>query len=144
MKKFFSGISIIVILMIVMSSIIQFHHHDKNGNIIFAVTTITCNGNVHNHSHSKHSNCCGCEHHHDHDCGTGENCSAHLGDYQATKQTNLTIDDSPTILLFASITDSEIRILNNSEFCTYITFDKNTTIVEGVTSGLSLRAPPIG
>lgn len=142
MKKSFSSISMIVILMIVMSSIIQFHHHDNNGNIIFAVTTICCDeGNSH-HYHRSHTDCCKCEHHHDHDCGSGENCSAHLGDYQATKQTSLSINDSPTLILIATLGLSESKLSPTNFDCKQIYIHNNTPVLDGVTSALSLRAPP--
>ena len=96
--------------MIVMSSIIQFHHHDDNGNIIFAVSALCHHeNNDEEHEHSGIlAGCCHCEHD-EHNCGTGNECSAHLGDYQATKQTSITIDCHPTLLLFAILCESNIK-----------------------------------
>ena len=140
MKKYFSSISIVVILMIVVSSIVQFHHHDVKGNIIFAVTTMCCNDAEdcgHNHESSNH-----CHHHKDHECGDGEDCSAHLGDYQATKQTILSLDSYPTLLLNAITYESTpcIIYIDYQKENTYI--HNNSPIKEGVRWVIGLRAPP--
>ena len=146
MKRCFSGISIIVLLMIVLSSIIQFHHHDKTGRIIFAITTICCNEtNDHNHEHSEiFLGCCHCEHHehNNHDCGSKEDCSAHLGDFQATKQTSLIIDSHPTLLLCAIFYEPEINTLNQYYGTESCFFDTTPPITKGAISPNGLRAPP--
>lgn len=143
MKRYFSGISIVVMLMIVLSSIIQFHHHDDKGNIIFAVSAI-CHNEI---DHEKHnaggilSGCCHCEHD-EHDCGSGNECSAHLGDYQATKQTSISIDNHPTLLLYAIFYEPEINTLNRYYISENSYFDVAPPIVEGVFNSVGLRAPP--
>ena len=141
MKKVLSSISIVVLLMIVMSSIVQFHHHDFKGNIVFAVTTMCCdNSNEGHHSHEK-SSCHHC-HHEDHECDNGEDCSAHLGDYQATKQTLLSFESYPTLLSFATICKSTIY---NSKhyFCKEIShFKRSIPLIDGVSRTIGLRAPP--
>lgn len=147
MKRCFSGISIIVLLMIVLSSIVQFHHHDKSGRIIFAITTICCN-ETNNHNSHEHTRitlgCCHCEHHehNNHDCGSKEDCSAHLGDFQATKQTSLIIDSHPTLLLCAIFYEPEINTLNQYYGTESCFFDTTPPITKGAISPNGLRAPP--
>ncbi len=142
MKRCFSGISIVVLLMIVMSSIIQFHHHDDKGNIIFAVTAICCNDTDEHHNNQETTGCNHCHHHEDHKCGDGEDCSAHLGDYQATKQTVLSLDTYPTLLLSAIISESPICISNIDYQKENPNTQLNTSINEGVRWTIGLRAPP--
>ena len=143
MKKYLSGISVVVILMIVLSSIIQFHHHDDNGNIIFAVSALCHHEN--NDEEHEHigilAGCCHCEHD-EHNCGTGNECSAHLGDYQATKQTSITIDSHPTLLLFAILCESNINTHHTLYTSDNKLIDKPLKIQNGVTSSIGLRAPP--
>lgn len=143
MKRCFSGISIIVLLMIVLSSIIQFHHHDETGRIIFAITTICCDET--NNSNQGHIGisigCCHCEHN-EHNCDTGEECSAHLGDFQATKQTSIAIDNSPTLLLYAIFYEPENNTLNQDYDTENSHFDTTPPINKGVISPNGLRAPP--
>ena len=143
MKKCASSISIIVILMIVLSSIIQFHHHDNKGNIVFSVSSICSNKN-HKHSdiYGILAKCCHCTHHENgHKCGNNENCSAHLGDYQATKQTYLSINDIPTLLISAIIDNSHIYlpIFDSQSFKFHNTI---IPIYKGIINHVGLRAPP--
>lgn len=142
MKRCFSGISIVVLLMIVMSSIIQFHHHDDKGNIIFAVTAICCNYTDEHHNNQETTGCNHCHHHEDHKCGDGEDCSAHLGDYQATKQTVLSLDTYPTLLLNAIACETAFYTnnLNSQKESQHIQSDP--PINEGVRWTIGLRAPP--
>lgn len=142
MKRCFSGISIVVLLMIVISSIIQFHHHDDKGNIIFAVTAICCNDTETHHYSHESTGCNHCHHHDDHKCGNGEDCSAHLGDYQATKQTSISIDNHPTLLLYAIFYEPEINTLNRYYISENCHSDVASPIVEGVLNSIGLRAPP--
>lgn len=102
MNKWFSGISIVVMLVVVASSVIQFHHHDDEGNIIWGVTSLLCgshsNDDACGHKHhlpTEHGGHCCCGNHQGHSCGTGDNCTVHLGDYQIAKQTSLSLDDFP-------------------------------------------------
>lgn len=143
MKRYLSGISVVVILMIVLSSIIQFHHHDENGNIIFAVSALCLHDN--NHDEDEHSGtlvgCCHCEHD-EHNCGTGDECSAHLGDYQATKQTTISVDNHPTLLLFAVLCESNFNTHNAFYTLDYKPIDKTPRIQNGVITSIGLRAPP--
>ncbi len=132
--------------MIVLSSIIQFHHHDENGRIIFAITTISCDEtNNSNHEHTGISiGCCHCEHneHNEHNCDTGEECSAHLGDFQATKQTSITIDSHPTLLLYTVFYEHEINTHYQYFDTEKRSFDTTPPIRKGVISPNGLRAPP--
>lgn len=143
MKKCLSGISVVVILMIVLSSIIQFHHHDDKGDIIFAVSAL-CH---HENNHEKHehggisANCCHCEHD-EHNCSAGNECSAHLGDYQATKQTSITIDSHPTLLLFAVLCEPNFNIHNTLYSSENKLIDEALKIQSEVISSIGLRAPP--
>ena len=143
MKRFFSGISIIVLLMIVVSSIVQFHHHDVKGNIIFAVTTICCDdANEQIHNQDALTGCNHCHHHDDHECGDGEDCSAHLGDYQATKQTVLSLDTYPTLLFNTIVYESTSYIVKSNSQKENLYIQGDTPINEGVRWVTGLRAPP--
>ncbi len=142
MKKIISSISIVVMLMIVMSSIIQFHHHDDNGNIIFAITTMCCNNTEVHHDIHETTDCNHCHHDDDHECGDGEDCSAHLGDYQATKQTSIYIDNHPTLLLSTITCDSNICITNFDYQKENLYIQSDSPINEGVRLAIGLRAPP--
>ena len=142
MKRIISSISIVVMLMIVMSSIIQFHHHDDKGNIIFAVTAICCNDTEEHQDIHETTDCNHCHHHDNHECGDGEDCSAHLGDYQATKQTMLSLDSYPILLLSAIICESTICITNIDYQKENPNTQHNSSINEGVRLVIGLRAPP--
>ncbi len=73
-------LSLLMSLTLVFSTLLQFHHHDRMGNIFITLSFI---GDVelgfHNHHHS---NCC----HHPHqgtapgDCGDNGDCAMHLDD----------------------------------------------------------------
>jgi len=147
MNKWLSGISVIVLLMIVMSSIIQFHHHDDKGNIIFAVTILGCEHD-HNNEHDIH--CCDtdtyrhckCDHNHcNNDC-SGNKCTAHLGDYQAVKQTNISQASFPTILFTAIINELSSILSFSIDDSTNSYIQLITHLSEGVLNASSLRAPP--
>ena len=139
MKKWFSGISIIVMLMVVFSSTIQFHHHDDKGNIVFAVTAL-CSQEFH---HQEDSACC-CEHKcHDNQCDSSDKCSAHLGDYQATKQTDFSVDEYPTLLLHAILSESILSVEFIASLLQIVEIEEYTASADGVYSMAALRAPPV-
>ena len=140
MKKWFSGISIIVMLMVVFSSIIQFHHHDDKGNIVFAITAL-CSQEAH---HQENSACCHCEHKcHDNQCDSSDKCSAHLGDYQATKQTDFSVDEYPTLLLHAILSESIQSVDFFASLLQIVELKEYTSSTDGVYSMAALRAPPV-
>ena len=145
MNKWVSVISTIVLLMIVTSSIIQFHHHDENGDIVFGISKVM-NHECHNESHhfkrSHTHDCshCGCNHSEN---DSAENCSAHLGDYQIAKQTFIFNGDFPIYLLNAIL----IEYFNNNISATETSFNNDinyiASICDGVFKVASLRAPPV-
>lgn len=140
MKKWFSGISIIVMLMIVFSSIIQFHHHDDKGNIVFAVTALCCQ-DAH---HQDNNSCCHSEHKcHDNECESSDVCSAHLGDYQATKQTDFSIEEFPILLLHAILSVSIDSVDSFASLLQIVKIEEYTASADGVYSMAALRAPPV-
>ncbi len=132
--------------MIVLSSIIQFHHHDETGRIIFAITTI-CSHETDSHN-NEHAGiilgCCHCKHHehNSHDRDSSDDCSAHLGDFQATKQTSLIIYNHATLLLYAIFYESEVNTLSQYYDTKSYHFDTTLPITKGVISPNGLRAPP--
>lgn len=149
MNKWFSSISIVVMLMVVAGSVIQFHHHDYEGNIIWGVTSLLCGSHSddacgHNHHESmEHGDHCCCCNHQGHSCGTGDNCTVHLGDYQIAKQTTLSPDDFPTTLFVAIFLDS-VELISISDFYCNITYNNpNPHTHTGVINVASLRAPPM-
>lgn len=147
MRKWESCISLIIIQMIVMSTIIQFHHHDTNGNIILAISVINCNNhnehcsntNVDNHNHI-HNNYT-CDHNDTHKDCSGNKCITHFDDYQIAKQTSIALECFPIILL-ADITQRPtiqlIACINEHLSNIY----QYAPIFKGVVYVRSLRAPP--
>lgn len=150
MNKWFSGISIVVLLVVVASSVIQFHHHDDEGNIIWGVTSLLCgshsNDDACGHKHhlpTEHGGHCCCGNHQGHSCGTGDNCTVHLGDYQIAKQTSLSLDDFPTTL-FVAIFLNTVELISISDLYCDLTYNNpNPHTHNGVINVASLRAPPM-
>ena len=126
--------------MIVFSSVIQFHHHDEKGNIVFAVTAL-CGHVAH---HQDGNTCCHSDHKcHDNDCQSSDKCSAHLGDYQATKQNDFSIEEFPTIQLHAILSVSIKSVDFFASVLQIIEIEEYTTSADGVYSMAALRAPPV-
>lgn len=148
MAKWFSGISVIVLLMIVASSIIQFHHHDDKGNIVWGVTALvdceSTHDSAHNHPTTKSHKChCSCGTHNDNNCGSGEECTAHLGDYQIAKQTILLAKDFPIALFTAIICENIDFSATTNHYTNLISIDHTPLICAGIYCVASLRAPPM-
>ena len=148
MRKWVSCISLIIIQMIVMSTIIQFHHHDTKGNIILAISVINCNNHNehcsntttvdnHNHIHNNYT----CDHNDTHKDCSGNKCITHFDDYQIAKQTSIALECFPIILL-ADITQRPIiqLIACINEHLSNIY--QYAPIFKGVVYVRSLRAPP--
>lgn len=136
-------ISVLLIAIIALTSVIQFHHHDCDGNIYIHLTTFDDlslgqfgNGiekcNHHNHNNVEHN-----------DCDEESDCSMHLGAYTVTRQHDLNfIASLPLINGMISetiqICECETKAIsensNNSE--------KQLRIDDLILSSSAFRAPP--
>ena len=96
-KKIIRYISAILINVIALTSVMQFHHHDCDGNIYIHLTTLDDLYIGHTHSSLEH---CNNSHKTEHnDCnGKHSNCSMHLGVFTISKQ-----HDSSTTIIFPSL-----------------------------------------
>lgn len=85
-RQIIHHISVLLVAIVALTSIIQFHHHDCDGNIYIHLTTFDDLSLGHSHNGIEK-----CKHHNHHDNGhndcDGENaCSMHLGVYTVTRQ----------------------------------------------------------
>ncbi len=140
MKYLTPVISIFVMLMVALSAVIQFHHHDDNGDIVFAVSLI-CFNDI-EHGHCVHHNCCS-EDEHSRDCEDESNCSAHIGDFQATKEISVSFQKLPVLLSWFIVGESDSCLKCVMECLQFFEKkDKILYIEDWVLNSLILRAPP--
>lgn len=138
MKYFEIIISIISAFLILICSIIQFHHHDTDGDmVIFAHTKQhTCNPSNTLHEHNTRNNIhncnCSCNDNHSHD---ENNCSLKISFVKYEKKSLKKI-----IIVYFTIIDYIYRI---NDFIISISTNDNTPVPTLTYSPLlSLRAPP--
>ncbi len=104
MKKIFSVIlSVLVSLTIVMCTIVQFHHHDRYGNIYI---TLSVAGQIKLDSHGHFDTAC--HHHHENGCHGSDkeddaSCSMHLDETRPAVIEHLKILLPQTVILFADM-----------------------------------------
>lgn len=138
MKKIQIYISFIIIVLITVTSVIQYHHHDNEGRMCM-YTSLGNNISHENNSNGSHHYCNGHKHHND--SNDDSNCSAKLSQVNSPKKLNIK-NTIPTFTVFINIVkyilqipDQEITTLEVPYLKPLIspTFHK----VHG------LRAPPI-
>ena len=144
MNKWLSSISTVLILMIVMCSIIQFHHHCEYEGPKFTIALSHHHNNLsnitHDHYNNDFSNHCCCNHKNNE---SNKNCSAHIGVFQISKQNHIFSKEYPITLFDVAIAETTTTINlkykknSNKLFSKKIPINSITQDVE------SLRAPPI-
>ena len=133
--------------MIVMSSIIQFHHHSGNGNLEFPTATISLHNvdediidHCHNHTNKNQSTHCCCNHQNNE---SNNNCSAHIGEYHISKLKSIFSKTFPILLFDVLISESTINATSNLSYSSSNIFSKDIPINSIIQDVESLRAPPI-
>lgn len=86
--RFLRYISMVITAVVVLTTVLQFHHHDCDGNIYIHLTTFDDLSLGHTHHGIEHCT-------HDHDCGHNDcegesNCSMHLGAFTVSRQHDIT------------------------------------------------------
>lgn len=89
MARLVKYLSIFIACWILLTSVLQFHHHDCSGNIYVHLTS---------YQDIESENCHECNH--SNDCGTNEkqDCSMHIAEYKVSKEYNICNQDLPTQL----------------------------------------------
>ncbi len=141
-NKFIHYISIILVTIVAFTSVIQFHHHDCDGNIYIHMTTF--DDLSLDDSHHEYEHCCHHNHDNEHsDCDGKKGCSMHLGDFTVSRQ-----HDIDTIALlplfdwatFECLSDENIiaESVSNQTGC------KDKILLPGklIVESTAFRAPP--
>lgn len=68
MKQWFSIVSLCMVAVFMFSSVLQFHHHDADGNVV--VYDVNAPFSIESHSFCKHHHCADHDSNHDDDCCT--------------------------------------------------------------------------
>ncbi len=135
---------------VTLTTVLQFHHHDCDGNIYIHLTTLDDLSLGSSHHGIEH-----CQHHnHDknqHDCDGGKDCSMHLGAFTVSKQSECKFcphhHDSSTnhVDLFTWINPIYDQIdFKPTEFILnkYQSSNKTLLISELIANTIPFRAPP--
>ena len=136
MKMWFRYISVGLIMVFVLSSVLQFHHHDVNGEIdLYNFDVATC---IANHR------CCHVEspETHDEQHDDDADCSLKLSTQKLTRQTNLSDIYRYSVLIFIAILNP---LLNETlaRQCSPLLIEKSIGVpAESKCPLLRLRAPP--
>ncbi len=134
-KNIIAILSSVVLLMIIGSSVLQFHHHDCDGNVCMALHSFHCcdddaqNHKSHNQEHGPNED--------------KEQCSLRIDDFQVTKQSVL--DDTPPLLLslFYGIIDfKEALLIIKENHCDLNCIKDDALILLQYQEYQILRAPP--
>lgn len=143
MRVFKTIINIFVVFVFALTSVLQFHQHDCDGNIHLHLTTLN--------DLAIGSNVNSCECHkanvpgqssENHTHGEGS-CSMHIADYKASEYSEI-CDDSPISLLDIFIAQNTFAVSLSNEIIEKHTCLSVETVVSKIDlKGLSLRAPPI-
>lgn len=133
-------ISTLVSITVVMASLLQFHHHDCDGNIYIHLTTLDDIALGYSGLHiyeCNHSD----DHHHTTDCNDHENCALHIAISKATKQSQQSVA-SPSFDLSYILAD--ILELQKPQNETHISYNTHIFFLICPNSQLPslLRAPP--
>ena len=98
MRKSIQNISIIISFVVLLTSVMQFHHHDCSGNICIHLTSFDDISNGFNNSHS--DNCHDCDDHNNghHDTEDRQECSMHIAEYKASKECKIINGNTPVFL----------------------------------------------
>lgn len=143
MKRFIPQISVCVIIIFALTSILQYHHHDCDGNIYIHLTSLddfVIGSSKHAvFEHCDHNHICyGHENHSDND--EEHICSMHLGDYKISDYNVLCQENDPIIISW-DINEIKFRNLILPVSTIYVkSLDKY--ISDFIISCSSLRAPP--
>ncbi|MDE6267070.1 MAG: hypothetical protein K2M07_06965 [Muribaculaceae bacterium] len=93
--------AILMTLTIVLCSVVQFHHHDREGNIFIytiagEIEMGSHSAEPHHHDSEQHP-CTHHHHHHDNHCGDQDDCAMHL-DQLTSQEKQIDISPDETIL----------------------------------------------
>lgn len=140
-----SLIAIMMLFTIVLCSLVQYHHHDKEGNIY--IYTLCGEIEVGQHSSEPHHHdkgdtpCKHHHHHHDNHCGDSEDCAMHL-DQLSSREKDIDISPEEKILCVVFI-NVILPIWHVPEQAENLIYWKDFPLPLGVSLPLRhLRAPP--
>ena len=143
MKKYIPHISVCVIIIFALTSIMQYHHHDCEGNIYIHLTTfedLVIGSSKHAIEHCNHDHACTNHQHRQHHVS----CSMHLGDYKASEAT--TIDAECMTMAIPLFLSSYMIGLPDDIPTNILIVDAeyyDCSICESISSTSALRAPPV-
>ncbi|MGN1246795.1 MAG: hypothetical protein ACI4UN_09175 [Muribaculaceae bacterium] len=104
MKQWFSIVSICMVAVFLFSSVLQFHHHDADGNIaVFE----SCDSHGHNDNHTCLFHQCS-HHNQNHTADDDDCCTLKLSTQQASRPTNIQHSELCFSLLFIGILNHTI------------------------------------
>ena len=101
MKQWFSIVSLCMVAVFTFSSVLQFHHHDADGNVV--VYDVNAPFSIESHSFCKHHHCADHDSNHDDDC-----CTLKLSTQKASRPTTVQSDQLCFSLLFIGILNHTI------------------------------------
>ena len=96
MKQWFSIVSLCMVAVFMFSSVLQFHHHDADGNVV--VYDVNAPFSIESHSFCKHHHCTNHHSNHDDDC-----CTLKLSTQKTSRPTTVKGDRLCFTLLFIGI-----------------------------------------
>ncbi len=141
MSKLLSHISIFVLFVFALTSVVQFHHHDCDGNICIHLTTLDDLVIGVSDMPIKHF-ADGCAHSSDND-SDDESCSMHLGYYKASEQGDIERPDSP-IMIYGIVSVGRLLEINQLISVSVNDAECHDDYIEKIIkSVLAFRAPPI-
>lgn len=140
MRRYLPGISVVISVVFLITSVLQFHHHDCDGNIYIHLTTFD-DFIIGTSDHLIEK----CEHNHSSvpDGHDDVECSMHLGDYKASEFSVLLTDQAPISLVWFL---PENQVFLARSYSDYIEVDNRVLILntgDNCSEKPLLRAPPV-
>lgn len=135
-----SHISLIYSIIILIASMMQFHHHGCDGNIYVHLTTIE---DLAIGSNGLHMNECdhSASHHHNNECGVNDSCAMHITEYKIVdSDTQTDVECCDLLFEFAQVFD--LKIIQHSCKTIYCAEEIGVINLCPLLS-LAMRAPPI-
>lgn len=144
MKRLLPHISIFVLMIFTITSVMQYHHHDCDGNIYIHLTTfddLVIGASEHAIEHCKHDHPCNSHHRHGQH---HESCSMHLGDYKASETATIATEWS-TMTTPMFLCDNAVVLPDDVPVAIMVIDAEyyDCRISECISSASALRAPPV-
>ena len=144
MKRFGSILtSIFMSLVIVTCTVVQFHHHDAQGNI-YITLSVACQLELDSHGHF-----CACHHSHDSGCHNSDRsedpaCSMHIDETPVCSSLKMSAPQELTLLQDMAITENTLQLSFKANDCKHLCHRCIANILKSIDRPLiSRRGPPV-